>query len=297
MAACSATDLIGLPRSGGALFYLEEVEYLLFASDLDRTLIYSEKFLNGKPEDYLLADRHNGRDISFMTRRSGELLKEISEAVTFIPVTTRTEEEYKRILPVVALQPKYAIVANGGKVLIDGKEDPVWKNFVAYTLSRMPFTLEEAHTAFFTYISHDLFDREKLSDNLFWMLRLLTEGEGAAIVQKTKEPLRQMGFEVLMTGRKIYLVPESLTKWKALSYVIEKETTEFFISAGDSLMDLEMLSRSHIGITPRHGEILAENVVPNSTVVTQKSGVNAGEEILEQVKSVIIKKTTLKQSS
>lgn len=257
---------------------------MLFASDLDRTLIYSEKFLNGQPEDYLLADRHKGRDISFMTKKSGELLKEISEAITFVPVTTRTEEEYKRILPVVALKPKYAIVANGGKVLIDGEEDPVWRNYVADTLRHMPFTLEEAHAAFFEDIPHDMFNREKLSDNLFWMLRLEDEKDGAGIVAQMKEPLSIMGYEVLMTGRKIYLVPELLTKWKALSYVIQKTKAEFVVSAGDSLMDLEMLANSDLGMTPRHGEIMAEQVVPHNTIITNRKGIDAGEEMLKLVK-------------
>lgn len=257
---------------------------MLFASDLDRTLIYSQKFLSGNPEEYLLADRHKGRDISFMTHTSAKLLQEIAEAVTFVPVTTRTEEEYKRILPITAIQPKYAIVANGGKVLIDGKEDPVWRNYVADVLHNMPYSLEEAHAIFFEGVPHNLFDREKLSDNLFWMLRLVSEESGAVIVSQRKEILEAMGYKVLITGRKIYLVPELLTKWKALSYVKDKSKSTFVVSAGDSLMDLEMLANSDVGITPRHGEIMTENIVPHNTIITNRKGIDAGEEILKLVK-------------
>lgn len=276
------------------LLFFRRGDGMIFASDLDRTLIYSEKFLNDDKAAYVLADRHKGRDISFMTRESVELLNEVNERLIFVPITTRTEEEYKRVMPISALKPKYAIVANGGKILVDGQEDLEWKNYVAETINQMELNLMKAHELFFTYTNHNLFNREKLSDELFWMLRLENEEDGLAIVDKTKKAMNEQGYEVMITGRKIYLVPTALTKWKALEFLINRTGADFTIAAGDSLMDLEMLTHSHIGITPRHGEIVHEGKVPFNTLITPSEGIQAGLEILQMVaKHVKIEKTVV----
>jgi hydroxymethylpyrimidine pyrophosphatase-like HAD family hydrolase len=216
-----------------------------------------------------------------MTNESVEILKGLHENLLFVPITTRTEEEYKRVIPISALKPKFAIVANGGKILVDGEEDLEWKNHVLHTIKNMPFSLSDVHELFFTLTSHDYFNREKLSDDLFWMLRLEDEKNGLEIVKKTKPVLNSHGYEVMITGRKIYIVPTELTKWKALEFLINKTDTTFTIAAGDSLMDLEMLTHADIGITPKHGEIVLENRVPSNTIVTTSEGVLAGLEIVE----------------
>lgn len=72
----------------------------MFASDLDRTLIYSNKALadfGQSGEDLIGVERKDGREIAFMTQEARSLLKEISAQMLFVPVTTRTYEQYKRI--------------------------------------------------------------------------------------------------------------------------------------------------------------------------------------------------------
>ncbi|HJV17288.1 MAG TPA: hypothetical protein VJ546_07900, partial [Bacillales bacterium] len=67
---------------------------MIFATDLDRTLIYSNRALEefGAPEKSALlpVEKKDEKWISFMTKASFDLLKEIYNRFLFIPVTTRT---------------------------------------------------------------------------------------------------------------------------------------------------------------------------------------------------------------
>ena len=65
---------------------------------------------------------YNGREISFMTEKAIALLRELSDEMMFVPVTTRTVEQYNRVsLFHDEIRPTYAITCNGGVVLKDGQ--------------------------------------------------------------------------------------------------------------------------------------------------------------------------------
>jgi hypothetical protein len=68
---------------------------LIFHADLDNTLIYSYKHDIGS--DTVGVERYQGRVISYMTGSSYEMLDQIRKRVLFVPVTTRTVEQYERI--------------------------------------------------------------------------------------------------------------------------------------------------------------------------------------------------------
>ena len=67
---------------------------ILFASDLDNTLIYSYKREIGKK---VLVETMGEKELSFMTENTWRLLKELPPHMMFVPVSTRSEEQYKRI--------------------------------------------------------------------------------------------------------------------------------------------------------------------------------------------------------
>ena len=94
----------------------------VFFSDLDNTIIYSYKHDIG--EDKVGVELYNDRIISFMTGKSYELLKEADRRLLFVPVTTRTPEQYARID--LGVKPQYALVCNGGMLLKGGVRDEEW---------------------------------------------------------------------------------------------------------------------------------------------------------------------------
>ena len=98
---------------------------LIFNTDLDNTMIYSYKHDIG--DDKICAEIYQGREISFVTSKTSQLIKEVNETVLLVPTTTRTLEQYNRIDLGIGI-PKLALVCNGGVLLENGVENAEWYN-------------------------------------------------------------------------------------------------------------------------------------------------------------------------
>ena len=102
-----------------------ETEGQYFFSDLDNTLIYSHRHQISEPMVWV--EELNGRRQSFMSRRSFDYFK-TRNWLEVIPTTMRTVEQYTRLLGLgEALGWHLALVCNGAVLLVDGKEDPAWR--------------------------------------------------------------------------------------------------------------------------------------------------------------------------
>lgn len=95
----------------------------LLCTDLDNTLIYSYKHELGNEKRNV--ELYQGREISFITEKTYELLKKVNQQYQIVPVTTRTVEQYQRIH--LGIHPfQYALTCNGGILLVDGKREDTW---------------------------------------------------------------------------------------------------------------------------------------------------------------------------
>ncbi|MDN5546505.1 MAG: HAD family hydrolase, partial [Rhodococcus sp. (in: high G+C Gram-positive bacteria)] len=78
---------------------------VLIATDLDRTMIYSQAAIGGDPSGSdldsapspLCVEYYNGGPLSHMSVESIELLTALSSRVPVIPTTTRTIAQFQRI--------------------------------------------------------------------------------------------------------------------------------------------------------------------------------------------------------
>ena len=106
--------------------------------DMDNTLIYSYKHDIGREK--INVELYNGREISYITKRTFELLNEIKKRFLIVPTTTRTKQQYERIFLGIGLI-KYALVCNGGVLLVDGKVDEEWykvsKNLISNSVDEL----------------------------------------------------------------------------------------------------------------------------------------------------------------
>lgn len=103
--------------------------YMIFMSDIDRTLIFTNKRYGFNPNKHVLYD--SGIDglniISGMTKESSNYLNFISRTCEFIPNTSRTLEEFKRVdFDSNKIKVDYASVDNG-LTMIKRKEDNSWE--------------------------------------------------------------------------------------------------------------------------------------------------------------------------
>lgn len=92
-----------------------------FASDLDRTLIYSHRVLEqyAYEGEYDLVEVLDERPLSYMSVETKKSLQTIHQSGWFIPVTTRTTAQYERITFFEQeLKPEYAVTTNGAVFFI-----------------------------------------------------------------------------------------------------------------------------------------------------------------------------------
>lgn len=69
---------------------------MIVFSDLDRSIIYSNKFLNADSK-YTNIEIYREKEISYISLDTINLIKQIQYYGMFIPTTTRTVEQFKRI--------------------------------------------------------------------------------------------------------------------------------------------------------------------------------------------------------
>ena len=100
---------------------------MIVFSDLDRSIIYSKRFLKDDTTK-LEIEIYNGENISYISKETVELIKKIKKNCYFIPTTTRTIEQFKRIsFSKYGLDFKYAVTSNGGNILVNGEVDKEYK--------------------------------------------------------------------------------------------------------------------------------------------------------------------------
>lgn len=179
-----------------------------------------------------------------MTPPSICTLKRLSERVMFVPVTTRTKEQYERIhLPVGV--PEYALVCNGGILLRNGAVDEEW---YYESLSRVGAAGEALHQA------AELLERD--ADRDFEVRDI----DGLFIFTRSKEPSRTAEYlrqqldlelvDIFLSRSKIYVLPKALNKGEAVLRFKEKIKACTLISAGDGELDVPMLEVSDRGYCP-----------------------------------------------
>lgn len=224
---------------------------MLFLSDLDRTLIFSYKRLT---DDNICVEEKEGKKLSFMTPLSAKLLCEISEKVTFIPVTTRSIEQYERI-SFPSGMPRFAVCDNGGNLLVNGVPDPLWRKCAEEHI--LPAMAEMERIKSFWESLDEVYFEVRLVDGTFIFTKSHTPLE---TLRLTAEKLCPEKVGLFDNGDKIYAVPQGINKGAALLWLRERFGEEI-IAAGDSLFDREMLQNADIAIV-KQGELSGEKLAP-----------------------------------
>lgn len=101
---------------------------MIFMSDLDRTLIYSNRSFGFNENEHVLVDKGSGnyRNVkSGSTKETISLLKEISNYVTFIPNTARNFDQLVRLnFEELGVDIKYASILSG-KIMLEN-DNGIW---------------------------------------------------------------------------------------------------------------------------------------------------------------------------
>ena len=268
---------------------------MIFASDLDRTLIYSKKFIKECDiEEVMEAEVDDGKVISYMSSKAFQMLEKISKRVHFVPVTTRTMKQYERIGLLRKIHHNYAIVANGGTIIKDGKVDEQWKSIVQKRLDGECISLCEAMDRFKSISSPVWVKKTRTADDLFFYNIVDTQMVPMDELSDFEKEMEECGWRMVHHSRKLYFIPKCVSKGDALLHISKKiDGFRDVISCGDSVLDIEMAGVSRCFISPLHAEIyksMGDIAKDINIAFTNQSGIKSSEEILRIVESRILKK-------
>ncbi|WP_028389849.1 HAD hydrolase family protein [Bacillus cihuensis] len=263
---------------------------MIFASDLDQTLIYSIRSMRlreDRPKPAMrVVEKRGEREISYMTLHAIEILKKVADKMMFLPVTTRTVEQFRYInLFQDEIVPPLAVTSNGGNILVNGKIDEEWQRKIKVKLENEALSGEEMLKHFSELANNNWVNSQHTADELFHYCLIEREMAPLDELMHFKEMIDQQGWKMSLQGRKLYFVPKAVNKWDAVAYIKEKSNREFVAAAGDSLLDLSMLEVADYAISPIHGELseMGNSVVNKTIHRTDQKGILAAEDILNQV--------------
>lgn len=266
---------------------------ILFASDLDRTLIYSKNSRGQEvsEQDFTAVEWVEEKATAFMTNKGLQLFKDISPSITFLPVTTRTAEQYNRITGLfnTVEKPKYAIVSNGAVILEDGKPLKEWSDKVIAQMQHNRTSIEDVLPQLDTYTKNKFVLKVMQAES--WFVYLIIDEQAFSIedFESLSQIFYQQGFTLSHQGRKVYIMPTCINKSTALQFVKERIAAKTVIAAGDSMLDFDMVLNADYGFIPSHGEAIHKGGhLPSHVSITNHAGVLAGEEILKKVSDYLL---------
>lgn len=198
-------------------------------------MIYSHHRRIDKPK--IVVEHLNGREQSFMTQFTYDFLCS-AYWLTIVPVSTRTEHQYRRIECVERLRFKYAIVCNGGKLLIDGKEDKEWSLQTDVLADESYDSLEHA-----TELLAQLLPAEVIHRPEKYMSYAKCD-DPESVYEKLRDIIDLNKVNVQRDGRKVYIFVNGISKGKAIERFKQKTGFENIIVAGDNFMDVSMLNKA-----------------------------------------------------
>jgi hydroxymethylpyrimidine pyrophosphatase-like HAD family hydrolase len=244
--------------------------------DLDNTLIYSYKHDIGNRK--MNVERYQGREISFMTEKTHELLRQIKSRCLVVPTTTRTKEQYDRIdLKAGAFQ--YALVCNGGVLLVNGQKDYAWHEESRRIISDCAGELRRGA---------ELLKCEPLRK---FELRFIEElflftkcSEPQRVTASLRTALDSRKVDVFHNGEKVYVVPGKLNKGAAVERFRRYVGADEVIAAGDSEFDMSMAERADVGIVPAG---FCKRYGADSALEEMKGESIFSEEMLSRIKELI----------
>ena len=259
-------------------------DLMMFASDLDRTLIYSKRalaeFNHHDFSSLTCVERKDNKEIAFMTKNAKELLKAITNHCLFVPVTTRTYEQFSRIFMFSNEIPlTYAVTSNGANIFYKGKRVIEWQEIVQNRLEKECLAIDKMISK---VQDQKINGTLKIAEKLFFYY-ILNEVISLETIQHLRLIASLHGWRVSIQGRKLYFVPKPVCKGEAIKYIRKEHCIQTIFGAGDSILDYDFLKICDFSYVPTHGELGKEMKLGDGFNYSQKNGVLAGEEILNEI--------------
>lgn len=234
---------------------------MIFATDLDRTLIFSYKFLSETNNDYVCVEEKNNKNLSYMSQEALDLLTQLKEEndLYIVPITTRSISQFERIK--VLQDCEYAIVSNGAYILHNGKIFKPWYDKIYNDLIQIKdeyIKIEELLKG----IEDKCIEKPRIVDGAFYFMKLPNDREIINdVLEFCEENLKALNWNYTLQGLKLYVIPKVISKERALKYLMNLLSVKKVITAGDGKLDIGFVSIGDYRIIPEKSEIL--DYLPN----------------------------------
>ena len=229
---------------------------MIYATDLDRTIIFSNKFLDKCNEDVVCVEEYNDKPISYMTSKALRKLESLkmSSNLKVIPVTTRSVAQFKRVNPMQNCE--FAITSNGGTILHNGMVFNLWKDRISSILEKYQKDFKELEE--YLGLFREYFEKDpKIVDNVFFFMKLkedeVRNNELLGILDRN---LDKSKWTFTLQGLKLYIIPREISKENALMFLKEYLKENKLVVSGDGKLDYGFLSIGDIRIIPQGSEVL-----------------------------------------
>jgi hypothetical protein len=264
-------------------------------TDLDRTMVYSQNSMQveeGLKDDLLfkVVEMYEKRPLSYMTSPAYINLEIINSHAHLVPVTTRTEKQFKRIkIPgttkadFASDRKQYAVTTNGANILVNGVVDPEWAAQIQAGFEGDVGTVEEVHRFLKQYKKSSWVKDYRNADGFFLYMVIDRAEAPEHTLKEIRSTIDAFNWSTSLQGRKIYFVPNFINKGAAFAEIVKRVNGDYSIGCGDSLLDIPLMEAADISIRPSHGELEDVGYTADNNVTTKHSGIFAGEEITARI--------------
>ena len=215
-------------------------EYL-FVSDLDNTLLYSIKH---KIEKGICIEKKAGRHQGIMSEYTYRNLEKICKLTDFVPLTSRSIEQYFRICWSKKHFPEYALVTNGAVLIKNGQIDSEW---LEHSKALVSDYINEMEKLYRFFVRAGEYTTCRIVDGMYVFVYCHDEVQARCCME---EYAYKTDFHVIAHGKKLYFLPEIFHKGAAVKRIREIFKEKKIIAAGDSIMDIPMLKEADVSLLP-----------------------------------------------
>jgi len=243
---------------------------IIYASDMDRTLIYSTKFLNEYPSDSEKEEvEYYREDFSvYMNKKALEGIRELNKEIYFVPVTSRTIEQYKNIK--LGFMPEFVITSCGGKILHNGNEMESWNKYVHESLNSNVMNL------LLNLLREKGFEKAKILDDCFIFFKSENPVDVSALMNQFE------GFNLIRQDKKFYIVPKHISKKIALEWLKNNLKCDKLFASGDSGLDMEMLDFADKAMIPDTSYIVKDGLQKDYMIM--QGGIDSPLKMIEEIR-------------
>lgn len=217
---------------------------ILFVSDIDRTLIYPQRF--ARKGDVCIECSEDGKELSYASPDNLEDLIKLSKLTKLVLVTARTEEQYRRIKWPEELEIHSVVINLGNDLLFSQEINP--QEWNEKTDNSMKEHLEDLKNASKWLSEQEFVERCSIRNDRFTFARFNDKwnaNEKRTLQDKLKN---DFNCNCDLMGERLYLTVPGHDKGTAVSRLAKYLYPDVVMVAGDDKPDVPMLLHANCAI-------------------------------------------------